>query len=346
MSEQELTPKLAEAKLQFNRIEVSYKVRKTVAAQSGNRCAFPGCEQELMLDGEAFIGELASIEAIHGAGPRFNKDSNPSKLASSENFLLLCPNHHRIIDQLPERYTAEWLREAREAHLDRVREALSQGVPQPKIKLAPQVEVSLQEAVGIWNAFKENASEEFWQELFEQCPMLIAQLFPRSAFQIGSKSYVGGKSLDNAGGNLVDFVYASKTTNNVVLVEIKTPKTKLLGKRYRNNAYSLSEDLTGSIVQILNYKDSMIKEYYSLSNGQTPFSAFLPKCVVIAGSVESEMDTATKLKSFELFRNEGSGVDLVSFDELFDKVQSILDITTSKPPNSTAHTTDSPSSGL
>jgi len=330
MSDQAPQPELTEVKLRYPRMHLSSHMRKSVAALSGNRCAFPDCDQPLMLDGEAFIGELASIESLNGAGPRSSKNSDPSKLVSPDNFLLLCPNHHRIIDRLPEQYTVEWLRKARESHLSKVRAAISEGAPQPEVELEPQIEISLQEALRIWQASKENASEEFWQKLFEQCPMVIAQLFPRSTFQIGSKCYVGGKSMDNAGGNLVDFVYASKTTNNVVLVEIKTPKTKLLGKRYRNNAYSLSEDLTGSIVQVLNYKDSLLKEYYSLSKDESPFSSFLPKCVVIAGTIELEMDTKTKLKSIELFRNEGSGVEIVSFDELFDKVQSILDITTNK----------------
>lgn len=303
------------------------KLRKKVASLSAYRCSFPGCDQELMING-TFIGEIAAIEALSGSGPRHNNEADPSTLVSPDNYLLLCPNHHRVIDHQPEKYTVTWLREARAKHLDRIMAMLVANQPQTEIKLASSIEVSLKDSIAIWNSSKENESEEFWQDLFERCPAAIAQLFPRSMLQIGKKCYVGGKELNNSGGNLVDFVYASKSTNNVVLVEIKTPKTKLLGKHYRGNAYAISEDISGSIVQVLNYKDSLIKEYYSLSKSEigSPFSAFSPKCVVIAGTTEADLDNPTKMKSFELFRNEVSGVDLVTYDELFEKIQCVLDI--------------------
>lgn len=302
-------------------------LRKLVAILSGYRCSFPDCNQELTING-TFIGEIASIEALTASGPRYNDKADPGVLVTPENYLLLCPNHHRVIDHQPEIFTVRWLKEAREKHFDRIREALVSGEQQTEVKLATTVEVSLKDAIAIWNGSKENALEEYWQNLFERCPAAIAQLFPRSMLQIGKKCYVGGKALNNSGGNLVDFVYANRSTNNVVLVEIKTPKTKLLGKQYRGNAYAISEEITGSIVQVLNYRDSLIKEYYSLSQGEpeNPFSAFSPKCVVIAGTIEADLDSQTKMKSFELFRNEMAGVELVTYDELFEKVQCVLDI--------------------
>jgi hypothetical protein len=309
------------------RLMITSKNRRAVAAICGNRCAFPGCNQKLMIDDTTFIGELASIEAFSEGGPRYNPETKRRELSSPENFLLLCPNHHKMVDRMAEQYTTQWLREARAAHLERIKAAIQKGTSQPEVKLSPNVEISLKEAAKLWESSKENSSEEYWQQLFQQCPMVLAQLFPQSMIQIGRKSYVGGKSLDNSGGNLVDFVYANTKTNNVVLVEIKTPKTKLLGKLYRQNAYAISEELTGSIVQVLNYKESLLKEYYSLSKGATPFSAFSPKCIVIAGSVENEMDTPIKMKSYEHFRNDCSRVEIVSYDELFDKVQSVIDMT-------------------
>ncbi|WP_196238085.1 Shedu immune nuclease family protein [Vreelandella sulfidaeris] len=175
---------------------------------------------------------------------------------------------------------------------------------------------------------RQNASEEFWQNLFQKCPAVLSQVFPQSMFQLGSKCYVGGKSITNSGGNLVDFIYASRLTGNIVLVEIKTPKTKLLGKKYRANSYSISEELTGAFVQILNYKDQLIKEYYKLSANEdgNGFSAFNPKCLVIAGTLESELQEGIQYKSFELFRNCSSNVEMLTYDELFQKSRDILDM--------------------
>lgn len=121
-------------------------------------------------------------------------------------------------------------KKAREDHLSKVSEALSASNFVDEIKLDEQVEVSLEEAIGVWKVNRENSSEEFWQTLLQKCPAVLSQIFPQSMFQLGNKCYVGGKSITNSGGNLVDFIYASRLTGNIALVEIKTPKTKLLGK--------------------------------------------------------------------------------------------------------------------
>lgn len=302
-------------------------LRKLVAQLSGHKCAFPGCTQDLLID-DLFIGEIASIEALAAGGPRYNETADANILVSPENYLLLCPNHHRIVDRQPNVYTAPWLKKARADHLKTIQAALNGGEEKRTFTLPSSVELSLSDALQVWRESQENCSEEFWQELFERCPAVISQLFPRAMIKLGSKCFVGGKSLHNSGGNLVDFVYANPSTNNVVLIEIKTPGTKLIGKKYRQNSYSISDELSGSVVQVLNYRDSLIKEYFALSKGEEviPFNAFSPKCVVVAGHVERELTTPCKRKSFELFRSELSGTEVVGYDELFEKVLCVLEV--------------------
>lgn len=72
-----------------------------VATLSDNRRSFPDCDQALLLDGTTFIGEVASIEALSAHDPRYNNQTDSSSLSGAENFLLLCPNHHRMIDPGP-----------------------------------------------------------------------------------------------------------------------------------------------------------------------------------------------------------------------------------------------------
>ncbi|HDY6157189.1 TPA: DUF4263 domain-containing protein [Pseudomonas aeruginosa] len=303
-------------------------VKRQVAILSGYRCSFPGCDQDLMLDGSSFIGEISSIEAVHSHGPRHNPSKDGDELLEIDNYLLLCPNHHAVIDRQPEIYSTEWLKKAREDHLSKVSEALSASNFVDEIKLDEQVEVSLEEAIGVWKVNRENSSEEFWQTLLQKCPAVLSQIFPQSMFQLGNKCYVGGKSITNSGGNLVDFIYASRLTGNIALVEIKTPKTKLPGKKYRSNAYSISEEMSGSFIQVLNYKDQLMKEYYKLSEGDegSSFSAFNPKCLIVIGTLESELKDGNQYKSFELFRNSMTNVEIVTYDELFQKAQDILDM--------------------
>ncbi len=305
---------------------LSAKIKKEVATLSGYKCSFPSCEQNLLIDGESFIGQIAAIEAVNSFGPRHNSSRKQADLFGIDNYLLLCPNHHVIVDRKPEVYTVEWLRKAREDHLEKIASILSSSNEPATIKLDDQVEISLEQAIDAWQDNCENSSEEFWQVLFQKCPAILSQIFPQSMFQLGSKCYVGGKSINNSGGNIVDFIYASKLTGNVVLVEIKTPKTKLLGKKYRNNVYSISEDLSGSVIQALNYKDQLMKEYYKLSENDNDFNAFNPKCLVIAGNLGSQLKNRTQYKSFELFRNCTTNVEVITYDELFQRSQDILDI--------------------
>lgn len=303
-------------------------LRKAVAILSAYQCAFPECHQELLIEG-AFIGEVASIDVLQSANPRYNRKIDASRVTSLENYLLLCPNHRRIVDRQPSVYTAQWLKTARANHLKRVKVVISQKDHVAKSFQIPQgIKISLSDALSVWNESADNNSEKYWQELFERCPAVLSQLFPRSMIQFGANCYVGGKSVQNVNGNLVDFIYANPSTNNIVLIEIKAPGTPLIGKKYRQNAYTMSDELSGSVVQVLNYRDTLIKEYYSLSkpDNDTPFNVFSPKCVVIVGNVQSELLTPVKRKSFELFRGELAGVDIVGYDELFEKIQCVIDI--------------------
>lgn len=307
------------------RPRISTTVRRQLVAISGGRCSLDSCHRELAIGENSFIGEVAMIESVVKSRPRFNPELTIENLVSLENLILLCPTCHRLIDMQPEIYSADWLKAAKKKHLDNLHSILSSAKPL-EIKLDEYTEITLKEAIDIWSRNKNNSSEEFWQDLLTKCPAVISQVFPNSSFQLGSKSYVGGKNLQNRQGNLVDFIYASKHTDNVVLVEIKTPCKKLLSSKYRGNCYSISDELSGGIVQVLNYKEQLLKEYYKLKDDSSSFNAFSPKCLVIIGAVENEMDSPIKLKSLELFRNSLSGVQVITFDELFEKARDVLDL--------------------
>lgn len=180
---------------------------------------------------------------------------------------------------------------------------------------------SLRKALDVWNTEKNNNDEEFWQKFLTNNSWVISQVFAAPLFLFKDKAYVGGKSIDNTGGKVIDYVFAHVTTHNLVLVEIKTPGTPLLGSEYRKGVYPFSSELMGAINQGLHYKDSIQKNYRDLvRDSQHPFRVFSPKCLIIAGSVEGSLDNQDKINSFELTRNELRNVEVISFDELFRKV--------------------------
>lgn len=82
---------------------------KTLFALSGNRCAFPGCDEQLTSPSWAKVkGEIAHIRGLrHGAE---RHECNFAGVNDFENLLVLCPNHHEEIDGLePGRWTKEEL---------------------------------------------------------------------------------------------------------------------------------------------------------------------------------------------------------------------------------------------
>ena len=137
----------------------------------------------------------------------------------------------------------------------------------------------------------------------------------------------GIKSVEITGGEplLQEEVY--RLTDNLILVEIKTPTTKLLSKEYRDNIYSVSTDLSGAINQILNYKDCFQKEYNQLTSNTSPTSElFNPKCLLIVGNQKKEIINKNLRRSFELYRSEMKSVEIITFDELFEKIKFIVNM--------------------
>ncbi len=186
---------------------------------------------------------------------------------------------------------------------------------------------TLKSSYAIWEANQGNSNEEFWQTTLEKYSFVLSQIFSYPIVIVKGKAYVGGKSVTNKGGNLVDFLAKNEVSKNAVLIEIKTPTTSLLGTQYRGNVFNISKDLSGAIVQVLNYKHSLQSEYLALTQrSPSEVSSFEPACVVIVGNFKREMNDSSKAKSFELFRSHLLGIEVITYDELFGKVKLLIDL--------------------
>ena len=176
----------------------------------------------------------------------------------------------------------------------------------------------------------ENDSEEFWQTtVFKEHQWVLAQIFACPCTIFADKAYVGGKGINNSGGNLCDFIYQNSLSQNVALIEIKTPCTELIGNQYRGT-YSFSYELSGAINQVLNYRDKLTKEYYSLCHQSSePFDVLSPKCVVIIGKMASL--TPGQVAAFENFRNSLSNVLILTFDELYQRIVDLIAVLSESP---------------
>jgi hypothetical protein len=77
---------------------------KRLFALSGNRCAFPKCQAQLA-QGATLIGEVCHIKGKQPGSARYDPSQPGADRNSYDNLLLLCPNHHTIVDDDLESYT-------------------------------------------------------------------------------------------------------------------------------------------------------------------------------------------------------------------------------------------------
>jgi hypothetical protein len=93
---------------------------KRLFAVSGNRCAFPGCQIPISDEENAtIIGEICHIEADKPGGERYNPMQSDKERQAFENLILMCANHHKVIDSNPESYMIEGLKEIKTHHEER-----------------------------------------------------------------------------------------------------------------------------------------------------------------------------------------------------------------------------------
>lgn len=82
---------------------------KRLFALSGNCCAFPGCRQRIV-EGKNFLGDVCHIKADSPGGPRYDVSQSDVERQHFDNLIVLCPNHHKVVDDDPDGYTVEILR--------------------------------------------------------------------------------------------------------------------------------------------------------------------------------------------------------------------------------------------
>jgi hypothetical protein len=90
-------------------------VLKRLFAVSGNRCAFPKCECHLVLE-DTLIGEVCHIRAASDGGPRADSSQSSEQRHGYENLILLCANHHKVVDDDTEAYTVDRLVKMKKDH--------------------------------------------------------------------------------------------------------------------------------------------------------------------------------------------------------------------------------------
>lgn len=161
---------------------------------------------------------------------------------------------------------------------------------------------------------------EYWHPFLRKYNWILSQIFVAPYILFQDEFYVGGKRFDRKGGTYPDFGVKNIKTGNCAIIEIKDAKQPLI-TGYRQNEYRISNELAGAISQILKQKDTLYKQYWNIAcdeEHKLTFNADNIKSVLIIGKIpQSVVEQAT----FESFRNELKGVEIITFDELLEKIE-------------------------
>lgn len=151
---------------------------------------------------------------------------------------------------------------------------------------------------------------------------------------------VGIEDTTGSGSPIVDFIGLS---NYTVLVELKTAKTKIFkdekkpGDGSRANTWAFSSDFINGISQSLAQKtdwDKNAKQKDLIKDGfvvdQEIYRTLDPKTIFLIGNRKSEfphnknVDNNLKSETFERFRRDSRNIDIITFDELFERAYHLV----------------------
>jgi hypothetical protein len=166
--------------------------------------------------------------------------------------------------------------------------------------------------------------EKAWQKYLKKNSWIFSSIFAQPVILHKDEAYVGGKTIDNKDGKLSDFLIKNSLSENTSFLEIKTHKTRVLEtKPYRGtDVFSATKDLSGCINQVLNQRDNFQKEYYALKGKSgSSIETLNSKCMVLIGTLSGL--TKKQRVAFELFRSNSRDVEILTFDELQKKIESI-----------------------
>ncbi len=180
---------------------------------------------------------------------------------------------------------------------------------------------------------KKIADEGKWQDFFEANKWIFGYgLKYQILRQEQAQPAYGGTRMDGRGGQRGDYLTSTSGEYGfTVLVEIKTPETPLLHgtSEVRNGAWSLSKDLTDAVAQIQANMQTWDKDGSGSDENKDSLESkgiytVSPRGIIVIGNL-AQLDSRSKRATFERFRRSLHGVEIITFDELYNRARFIVE---------------------
>lgn len=203
-------------------------------------------------------------------------------------------------------------------------------------KLHSDIElVTLEKLIKIYDEMmRKRLEEKYWQTFFNENPFILNMAFGYPLIKIQDQASVGGRKFSGRGEKIADFLVKNTLTNNAAIFEIKKPQVNLLNRTsLRDGIFTPSSDLSGSINQTLDQKYQFQREISQFKDKSRIYDieSYAVHCCLIIGTIPEGDE---QKKSFELFRRNSKDVEIVTFDELLEKLKQLRDFLKSEETDS------------
>jgi len=177
------------------------------------------------------------------------------------------------------------------------------------------------------------SEEKVWQYFFEKNQWIFGYgLDYRYKNVVQREANLSNAELDGSNTVITDFLMADK--NFTSFIELKKPSTPLFkSTKNRSNSWRLSNELIEAVSQILEQKASgeiwLDKQRYNFEGEPVQQKAYDSNVILIIGSWselknnDSTQEKEIKRKTFELFRRNNRNIEILTFDELYERAQYI-----------------------
>ena len=206
--------------------------------------------------------------------------------------------------------------------------SISESRPERLVRLQNDIElVNLENLIGRFRAMLDDGhGEPIWQEFFDENPLILSLAFGYPIIKVGQQASVGGRKISGKGEKITDFLVKNCMTNNTAVVEIKTPRAKLLKEsQFRGGVFAPSHILSGSTIQALDQKYQLQRDISGIKDRSKihDIETYAVQCCLVIGTMP---ETGDEKKSFDLFRGNSKDVQIVTFDELLEKLIQLRDL--------------------
>ena len=180
--------------------------------------------------------------------------------------------------------------------------------------------------------------EKAWQEFFNSNQWIFGYGLDYKFKSVLQKEFhASNTDVSGKGAVIADFLMGDKRYTS--FVEIKLPTTTLFKKQQnRSGCWKLSSELIDAYSQILEHKASgelkleSQNALYDEAGKLINQHAYDAKVFLIIGLLKefeesdcSDLEKKVKLKTFELFRRDSRNVEIMTYDELFERAKFIVE---------------------